>query len=316
MKNWVLYILKFIFLSLIVAFFLQIVCDNGLKKINNSIYNEWSKILGGKINADVLIMGSSRAVVSYNTEIVSRMSGLESYNLGFNAGGENLQLEKLKLYLKLNKKPKIIIQNIDQAHFGFNQELPEETQFIPFLGNNDLKAFLAKYDPKYNYLEYIPLLKYNNNQYVFFEGIVSNFKSVIPNNLIFNGFVPVNKKFKLDKHNLINLEKVKIEKQNISGKIDIMLKFYSENLNKDSFVFFVWAPEKVERLDPKFLNSKMYIKKILKNKIKANSNYFFIDMMDNPISYDQNCFYDTFHLNNYGAKIFTTELVQNINKIN
>lgn len=314
MKSWLVYLFKFVLITFVLAFYLEMLCDNGLKKINNSIFGEWNKILQGRVNADVLIMGSSRAVVSYDPSVISKKSNLKSYNLGFNAGGENLQLEKLKIYLKFNQNPKIIIQNIDQAHFGFNKNLPEETQFIPFIENNEMKDFLIKYNSKYEYLDYVPLLKYNNYQSVFFEGFLSNFKSIKAKNPNFNGFIPVSKQFKLDEHNLRNLEKVKIEQHDISGKVDKMLNFYSENLNSECLVFFVWAPEKVERLNQKFLSSKEYVKTILKKKIKNNPNYFFIDLMDNPISYNQNYYYDTFHLNSNGAKIFSIELMENILK--
>ncbi|WP_035638092.1 hypothetical protein, partial [Flavobacterium gilvum] len=149
MRKFIFYISEIILIVLAVAFLIQCLADRGLQNWQNNVYNDWQNTLEGKINSDVIIMGSSRGFVGYNSKIIEDKLRLKTYNISYNAGGNNLQLSKLNIYLKNNKKPKILIQNIDLAHFDENDILPEEFQFIPFLNNPDIDDLLVSFDSKY-----------------------------------------------------------------------------------------------------------------------------------------------------------------------
>lgn len=274
MKNFLKYILKILAVILISFFGIQYFSDSGLRNLKNSIYNDWDNILQGKINADVIVNGSSRGIFGYNCEIIGKELNSSCFNISFNAGGYYLQQSKFDIYMQRNKKPKFIIQNIDLAHFQKNTELPNEEQFTPFINNQSIKSFITKYDPKFFYLGYIPLLKYNQNLKLLKKGITANFSSSIQNEneKTFDGFSPQNRAFKIDYH---NLKKIKNYKENIDEKkirrlVNEMVDFYFER-NKDAKVFFVWAPEHKLRCDEAFpLKGKIIVDElnIIKNKNK------------------------------------------------
>lgn len=60
MRNFILYLIKIVIISFLSAHIIQYIADSGLKKIKNSIYEDWNKVLHGSVNSELLILGSSR----------------------------------------------------------------------------------------------------------------------------------------------------------------------------------------------------------------------------------------------------------------
>ncbi|MDP5102086.1 MAG: hypothetical protein NWQ09_12240, partial [Nonlabens sp.] len=106
--------------------------DHGLILLENSRYQEWDNIARGSINAEVVILGSSRGMTSYNPHIIENGLNKDTYNLSYDAGSFSLQSSKFHLYLENNTTPKLIIQNIDLTHFSTNNVLIGENNMLPF----------------------------------------------------------------------------------------------------------------------------------------------------------------------------------------
>lgn len=321
MKKFIVYLFSIILITYCVALIIQGLSDYGLKRNSNSIYEDWNSILKGKVNAKIVINGSSRGCVSYDTRVIDSITKLKSHNLGFNAGGYKLQQEKFLMYLERNTAPKIIIQSIDLTHFNENNIIPDEHQFIPFISDLSINQFLLKYDEKYNYLNYIPLLKYNQNFKLLKEGILSNFIKSEPKYFVVSGFTPKDKKFKLDDHNLKKLDSY-IENQDllddkIKNKLSLVENYYKQILlkNPKTILFFVWAPENKERLTDKYKPIYETLKNRLKLLESQNKNIYFLDFSNDVISNSNDYFYDSFHLNKTGAKEFSIKLSNKINTI-
>ena len=319
MRDFIFFLLKIVVSVLFISLTIEFVSDRGLANLKNSVYNDWKNILEGNINSEVIIMGSSRGFVSYDSQIISKGLRLKTYNLSFNAAGFKLQQEKLDIYLKKNKNPKIIIQNIDLAHFNDNNEIPDENQFLPFIFNSDINRVISKYDKKFKMINYIPLIKYNLNFSLLKFGFISNFyQQNIENQSTYNGFCPQNLPFKIDYHNLKKLDYISKNKINLSlykYKIQNIFKFYKERVNTKTQIIFVWAPEHKLRLEDKYIKLISPIIEELNSIEKQNKNIHFINMSKFERLNDNEYFYDTFHLNKKGAKIFTTTLTDEITKI-
>ncbi len=207
MKNFFKYILGIVLLFFTIAFTIQYFSDRGLRNLKNTQINDWENILEGKINSDIIINGSSRGFFCYNPIIIGNQVKLSCFNLSFNAGRSNLQQYKFDIYIKKNKKPKVVIQNIDFAYFMENKEIPDEWQFYPFVYNRDIDYLISKFDTKFNWFKVLPMLKYNQNAKLLKEGIMANFSnSVRENAKTLNGFCPQNRVFKVDTHNLKKFE--------------------------------------------------------------------------------------------------------------
>ena len=171
MRIFLFHILKVLGYSFILGFILQFMADEGLRKMENSGFSEWDQILKGEINADLIIKGSSRGAVGYNPEVIERITGLESFNISFDAGSHNLQEIKSILYDKNNSTPEVIIQNIDLTHFSISKQIPNKYQFIPFYLSSNLRAQFRSVESDFMEYYYIPLLNYNGNNILLYKGI-------------------------------------------------------------------------------------------------------------------------------------------------
>lgn len=317
MKFFLRYVIEIIVITLIFAFGIQYISDNGFKELKNSRYNDWANILDGKINSDIIINGSSRGFVGYNPVIIGNELNLTCFNLSFNAGAYNLQQSKFDIYLNKNKRPKIIIQNIDLAHFVKSVQLPDEEQFYPVIYDENINALTTKFDNRFRLLKIIPLLKYNQKIKMLEEGIVANFSNHLRENAkSINGYCPQNRKFKGDHQNLKRFHSlaIKAENKNEIMLLYDMLKFYNSRVDKDAKIIFVWMPEYKLRLTKSFDLKRQSIIDELNLIQKKYKNFLFINMAYDEMSNHKEYYYDTFHLNEAGSNLFSTKLAIKINE--
>ncbi len=79
------------------------------------------KLITGKINADILILGSSRAAHNLLAEELEKQVHQSAFNLGFRGTNVSFHLQVLQWYLQKNKTPKILVYVAD-VPFLFDQE--------------------------------------------------------------------------------------------------------------------------------------------------------------------------------------------------
>lgn len=311
MKQFLLYIVQILVGSFLLSYAVQLAADSGLKKMKNTLFSEWNAILKGTINADMVILGSSRGVVSYDPDLLSAASNKKVHNLSFNAGSYNLQELKYSLYAEHNKKPKIILQNVDLAHFTPSAQLPEEHQFLPYLNDQGLKKGLGLFDSRYLWVDRIPLLKYNTQKRFLGIGLGSFLGKKFKNkDSVTDGFSPKSIAFKRDGHNLKRLSDPAFKR---SYEKDLaQMKLFMKARIKDSItVILVWAPEYKERLAVGRRLTQP-LKQALADFAKEQKGVYFLDMSEDSLSQSSDYFYDTFHLNTKGAHLFSATLAQKI----
>jgi hypothetical protein len=104
----------------------------GIKKVEAYEYGFWNKILGGEINAEIIVSGSSRALVQFDCRIISQATGKSCFNMGLDGSQMNFQLPLVQSYFLYNQGPKIFIQvvGIDDLSTG---EIYEPYQYLPYL---------------------------------------------------------------------------------------------------------------------------------------------------------------------------------------
>lgn len=311
-----IYIVKILIISYSIALIIQSLSDYGLKNSEDNIFSHWKSILKGKIDSEIIILGSSRGVVSYDPKIFSKQTELTTFNLSFDAAPYNLQRIKLEAYLEKNAVPKVIIQNVDMAHFNKSYSIPNKFQFIPFMGKNTLQEELKKVDPDFGKYYTIPLVKYNGSVNFLKIGLLNIFNERSSTQTFAQAYNPKNLQFKKDIHNLERLDNL----ENSSRGFDRFkpgLDALEEILNEipsETIVFLVWAPEHFERLKyAKHFRSK--IEKRLEELNNAHSNVHYLNYSRDSISLHSNLYYDTFHLNKKGATIFSEKVSKDIFEI-
>jgi hypothetical protein len=260
------------------------------------------QVINGKINKDLIVLGSSRGAGNIIASQIEKETKLSSYNLSYT--GSNVLFHEfiLKSVLKFNKKPKKIILSIDSTH----EFIYEETLNFKF----DKLYPLSKY----NYInnELIDKKERNIASLLFCLGRLSKNsfslkKEQIPTK---NPFLPCGSMPFVEKLPGSNIEFSKnIEVYDIKKELPEKLKAFKNiqticNENNIQLIF-VFSP-----------NFKAYNVDFEKRfrKLMLPENKILIYNKTNPIYKDKAYYFDVSHLMKSGAVIFTSEISTFINK--
>ncbi|GHT05792.1 hypothetical protein AGMMS49525_13470 [Bacteroidia bacterium] len=143
MKAFLIKVLFFTTLLLIGAFAVDFTLEKGLRKSRAGDFSDWNDIFDSNINSDVIVLGNSRAPCGFSPQILDSVLCVNSYNLGMVAHPFSMQYVRFKVFEKYNKKPRVIIQNIDFFTLAQGHPMHKE-QFLPYLHEDLLKNELKK----------------------------------------------------------------------------------------------------------------------------------------------------------------------------
>lgn len=154
--------------------------NEGLRQIQSSGFGVWNNIVEGKINAEILILGSSRALTHYDPRIIQERTGRTAYNIGLNGSQTDMQVARFKTYLQHNKKPTLLIFNLDLFSFQVTHGgAYDPGQYLPYINEPDLYAALERINPEWWKTKAIPLYGYavEDLRFTWILGVISRFKA-------------------------------------------------------------------------------------------------------------------------------------------
>jgi len=141
----------------ILALAIQIIVFACIRSVNIGGFGKLNAIHKGEINSEILICGSSRGESHYNPEIISRTLGFSCYNISIDGSRLGVQLAVLKWYLKTNRAPLYLIQNIDVFTVELDPYIYEPFRYLPYLAADSLYDGLLRIDRRLWMQKYIPL---------------------------------------------------------------------------------------------------------------------------------------------------------------
>jgi hypothetical protein len=96
-KKFLIHIALFTTIIIGVLTALGVVITAGLRKTRIENFSEWNDIFDSKINADLIVTGSSRAWSNVSPKIIDSTLNLNSYNLGLDGAHFDIQFSRTKL---------------------------------------------------------------------------------------------------------------------------------------------------------------------------------------------------------------------------
>ena len=274
-------------------------------KSNDYIWGVWTDILDGNIDSDVIVMGSSRAVFQYNPLILDSILGCNAYNIGIDGSSANRQIHRYNIYRKKNKKPKVIVQNIDAwSTLGFTIGYSRE-QFLPFVHKPEMKEILE--DEPLSWYDKIPVLRYKG---------FSNAISICINILVGERTgETVQKGYKgndwpwngamLNKMDSITF---KPDERSLKMFVDYVAQAKQEDIE----MVFVYAPFYYEGLNLYTNLDECYA---LFDSIATVYSVPILDYSYSNLSYDKSYFYNATHLKKVGAELFSAQLAHDLDSL-
>lgn len=270
-------------------------------------------MIEGKVNADILVIGSSRALVQFDPAIIEKITNRSSYVIGLNGSMINVQFPVLKTYLNHNKTPEMIVQvlGITELEYG---EVHEPYQYLPYLKEKELYESLKSIDPEFIRYKYVPLygfLMLKNELYepIFYgllnkdddtrakrtKGFYTDSRGWDDSFEKFKKEYPKGRSLKISQVNLDDLK----ELINICKDKGIKLVIVFPPAYYESYKYFTNLPD----------TFKIY------SDLALNNNIQFLNYADSEISKSTENFYNSQHMNTKGATKFSTILAEDLKKV-
>lgn len=329
MKRFIISIIAFTVVTFLTLFCVDSVISNGLKKSETKHFNNLTQINQGKLNVDLIVNGSSKALVQIDPIIIDSVLGITSYNLGLDGSPFIPQKAQYELYRMKNKKPKIIVQIVSNGTLrslqeGFNLPI----KFAPYLNVPEVKDMMIL-TSSFSYLDYnIPMLKYSGKPYEIILGGLSFVDIQVLKTTDIKGYAPNDLSWPESKHDSLDVSSNTNEQANseINNNIETFTtldsiscdhfeRFLSQCYKDNIIVFLVYPP--IYEDDFKSIKHLEYY-----HKVAQENNAHFLNYSKDPVlAFDRQYFYNSQHLNLEGATLFTNKLANDIkagmqNKIN
>ena len=280
----------------------------GLRRIEVSTFGSANRLVNGEINTEIIISGSSRALVHYNPLIVSNITGRSAFNIGRNGSRIDVQLAVLKSYLKHNKAPKLVIQNLDLHSLLTTprEELVDPVYYMPYLEDEELYRTLLRINPDAWKWRYLPLYGYvvEDMRFVWTLGLRGLIGWQPPENQImgheardrewtgdFEAFLAGNPKGRT----------VGIEPAGAQALSELITLCQSQGIT----VILVYSPE-YHRALPLIKDREQIFSAF--QEIAERYEVELWDFTDSTIGLQQEYFYNSQHLKRKGAELFSREL--------
>jgi len=311
MKKFILKLIKTTLLLYFITFGIELTIDFYLAKENSCNTNTWHKIYSGKLKTEIAILGTSRAEAHYDTEIISSITGLKTYNLGISGTHYDFLNIRWKSFINRNKKPKVLILDLDPGALKNSTELYGKFQYLPYLNSAEYKSVTKGIDSDYLFEKIIPLYKYRAYEMSVYKQLKSlkNPKYCHKN---VNGYIEHDiswierdyKKFKkiLQKDKAHKEYDLNIFSQGLSTINSIIEYCEKHNIQ----VYLIWSPSYYESHEYQ-LTLKKHIDSILK-KTSNKKHIKYLNYSKDSLCYDKNYFYNSSHMNKNGATLFSKKV--------
>lgn len=306
-------ILAFFGLVAVLALLLHAGIDHSLRGIPSGDFGTWNRIVRGEVNAAIIINGSSRAQTHYDPRLIAAATGLSAYNIGLNGSQTDMQLARLKTYLRHNRKPQWVIHNLDAFSLQVSHgEVYDPGQYVPYLDEPDLYPPLAAIDPNTWKARWLPLYGYvaQDLRFGWLQGLRHQLgfaEGSEPED--FKGFRPRHKAWtgEFDTFRALhpNGSAVAIEPAGEEQFDDLLRLCASRGIG----VVLVYSPEYIEVQALTTNRAEVFTRFAA---IAARHRVRLLDFSASPIAARKELFYNSQHLNAAGAEAFTRELVSRL----
>jgi len=309
LKRFIKHIIKFVLLVTVVFSTLHFSLDYFFKN-DKFCDNTWSKIFKADLEADIAVIGNSRAEVHYNPEVIKNITGLECYNLGLSGTPINIFDIRWKTYVNRNKLPKILIIDLDYNFLGEGQGLFEKFQYLPYVNELEYKDVVKDLEGDYKLDQYFPLHKYRGKQELVFGKIKSFFSQDCKKSI--NGFKIKNALWNENEWNtfmanrmneVVDANTFNELYKNGYSKLKGILDFCKINKIKP---YLVWSPQYIEV--HKFKENQRFYVDSLINTLASNYKLDYLNFSNDNLVHKKSNFYNHSHLNYQGAQIFSKSI--------
>lgn len=294
------------------AFVADYMISSGLRETDLRKYSTWNDIYSGELHPDIVVVGSSRVWLGYNTYVLDSMLHCNSHNLGLDGHYVDFQLIRYDTYRRYNAKPKVVLMNVDCiSTFGITADSEyEREQFFPYFFDDTLISRVAE-AKKITWIErHVPLVRYFGYRDEFELGIESFFgKKDFFDGGMHKGYRGDNSNW--DEGPILGADTM-VEITPDPRAIALLDSFAKCTCDEGIGLVFVKSPV-YEPLLSKISNVNE--SDLIFEKIAERYQIPILDYYHSVVSQDKTNFMTPGHLNKKGSEIFTMQLCHDLDSL-
>lgn len=300
MKRFITNILLFVLPSMSVLAVIDYFYSKAAVKSNVDEIEAWYDLMHGQIDADVIVMGNSRACFHVNPLILDSILGTSTYNIGMDGSWINRQIHKYNMFRKYNRKPKLIIQTIDHMSLKYAYGYLME-QYFPYFWNKAMRDEVLSHEPLTPWEKYIPMYRfYRRYDCAKMYNLLDS-----TSHLMIKGYIGMEKPW--DGSTLRKLKTISFEYSDTTKAMfdDYLAKAKSEGIR----VVFVYTPHYIE------VKEKMDNWEEMRTTYQGFADKYgisILDYSDMTFCSDTTFFYNAMHLNKKGSEMFSDSLAHDL----
>lgn len=258
------------------------------------------KLINGEINKEIIIIGSSRGARNILASEIEKKTGKPTFNLSY--PGSNMEFHEfiLRTLLKFNQKPETIILVLDDPTFFINDITLEfrYERFYPLTRYNHIVQEMIDRGEKNLLTKYFALGRLSKTNFNFQKIEYSSLDSIAACGSMPISFALPDSVFRYDSY-----PRVYPQIEEDENKINAYIRFQERCLRENIKLITVFPPN--FRAHNQSFENRV-------RELSLDKNVLYIYDQDNKAYLDSKYYYDSKHLKDEGAKIFTNEIVANL----
>lgn len=301
----------FVVVMMAIATVFDWMISTGLKKTERYAFHTMNALMGkDSINADVVVLGNSRTMNSYHPCVLDTILDVYTQNLGISGQPYGVSHLRWQLYRRHNKKPKLLVVNMDYAELKMVTNGFEREQYYPYIKDTLVKPYLDLYG--FSWMEKnFPMYRYRGDYQLMAVGLSELFHIHHDTK---GGYIKgySNSDFAWEGDGLKTMLKNGMIKGACNPEAISLLENDLEEAKADGIpVVFVYAPIYKELKDNLDETMSMEVYQQLSEKCGIP----ILDYSRMAICGDTAYFHNANHVNSAGAVVFTVDLAHKLDSI-
>lgn len=307
MKTFIKNTLVFAVAIFLLAIMADCVISAGLRRTERGHFYTMNALMNQKMDADVVILGNSRAACSYHPLILDTILGVNSRNLGVSGQPFGVSYLRWQLYRRNNEYPKLLIFNIDYGELNMVTNGFEKEQYYPYVLDTLVKPYLDLYG--FTWMEkHIPMYRYRGNYKLMSIGLMEllHVRHDTKGEYL-KGYSNSNEKWNGEKLKNV-IKKGTVKDSSNPEAIELLDSLLQDAKRNGVSVMFVYAP--IVRTLKENLDEEKSMSAY--QDLARRYEIPILDFSEMEICSDTSYFKDANHVNAKGAECFTKALAHSI----
>lgn len=310
MRVFLKHIASFCLFLLVLAILADVCVSRGLRKTERGHFYTMNALMNERMDADIVIIGNSRAACSYNPMVLDTVLDVNSRNLGVSGQPFGVSWLRWQLYRRNNVLPELLIVNIDYSELNLVTNGFEKEQYYPYLTDTLVKPYLDLYGLTWAE-KHVPMYRYRGDPKLIGIGLMELLRiRHDTKGHYYKGYSNYDSAWNGERLEAM-LQKGSIKDASNEKAVGLLEDLLVQARNDNLPVVFVYAPLYKKLKD----NLDERVSRTIYQELSSKYDIPIIDLSGMSICSDTDYFKDANHLNSKGAELFSVALSHSIDSL-